>query len=97
MIFREGSKEFSFSRPPHSKKFTPSVINCYFAASVSWIIVFFAVYLSTDLLMKRENSDNLYDVTTHLVDRFGPIGSDSWKEAEFQAWKEYLKQTVHLE
>lgn len=39
--------------------------------------------------MKKNDNNNLFDVTAHLVDRFGPIGSDSWKEEESRAWEEY--------
>lgn len=39
--------------------------------------------------MKKKGSNNFYDVTAHLVDRFGPIGSDTWKEEESRAWEEY--------
>lgn len=39
--------------------------------------------------MKKKDNNNLFDVTAHLVDRFGPIGSDSWKEEESRAWEEY--------
>ena len=39
--------------------------------------------------MKKKDSNNLYDVTAHLVERFGPIGSASWKEEESRAWEEY--------
>lgn len=37
----------------------------------------------------KKNNTNLYDVTAHLVERFGPIGSDTWKEEESRAWEEY--------
>lgn len=39
--------------------------------------------------MKENDNNDLFDVTAHLVDRFGPIGSDSWKEEESRAWEEY--------
>lgn len=39
--------------------------------------------------MKKKDNNDLFDVTAHLVDRFGPIGSDSWKEEESRAWEEY--------
>ena len=39
--------------------------------------------------MKKNDNNNLFDVTTHLVERFSPIGSDSWKEEESRAWEEY--------
>lgn len=39
--------------------------------------------------MKKKESNNLYDVTAHLVERFGPIGSDTWKAEEARAWEEY--------
>lgn len=39
--------------------------------------------------MKKNDNNNLFDVTTHLVERFGPIGSASWKEEVSRAWEEY--------
>ncbi len=39
--------------------------------------------------MEKKNSNNIYDVTAHLVERFGPIGSDTWEEEESRAWEEY--------
>lgn len=39
--------------------------------------------------MKKKDNNDLFDVTAHLVDRFGPIGSDSWKEEVSRAWEEY--------
>lgn len=39
--------------------------------------------------MKKNSRNNLYDVTAHLVEKFGPIGSDSWREEESRAWEEY--------
>ena len=30
-----------------------------------------------------------YDVTAHLVRRFGPVGSETWKAEENRAWEEY--------
>ena len=39
--------------------------------------------------MKKKDNNDLFDVTAHLVDRFGPIGSDSWKKEESRAWEEY--------
>ena len=38
--------------------------------------------------MKKNNKD-IYDVTGHLVDRFGPIGSEKWQAEENRAWEEY--------
>jgi len=38
---------------------------------------------------KKPLSDNTYDITAHLVERFGPIGSDTWKAEEDRAWEEY--------
>ena len=35
------------------------------------------------------HSDNMYDVTAHLVEKFGPIGSETWKAEEDRAWEEY--------
>lgn len=40
--------------------------------------------------MKKKNaSSQNYDVTAHLVERFGPIGSEAWKAEENRAWEEY--------
>ena len=39
--------------------------------------------------MKKSNSGNFYDVTAHLVEKFGPVGSDTWKAEENRAWEEY--------
>ncbi len=33
--------------------------------------------------------DNMYDMTAHLVEKFGPIGSETWKAEEDRAWEEY--------
>lgn len=39
--------------------------------------------------MKKRNDKQFYDVTAHLVERFGPVGSDAWKAEEARAWEEY--------
>ena len=39
--------------------------------------------------MKKRNDKQFYDVTAHLVERFGPVGSDAWKAEEDRAWEEY--------
>lgn len=39
--------------------------------------------------MKKRNDKKFYDVTAHLVERFGPVGSDAWKAEEDRAWEEY--------
>jgi len=39
--------------------------------------------------MKKSKSGDNYDVTAHLVERFGPIGSETWKAEEDRAWEEY--------
>ena len=39
--------------------------------------------------MKKSNRPDCYDITGHLVEKFGPIGSDTWKEEENRAWEEY--------
>ena len=38
--------------------------------------------------MKSKTGD-YYDITAHLVERFGPVGSESWKAEENRAWEEY--------
>ena len=40
-------------------------------------------------MMKKSNRPDCYDITGHLVEKFGPIGSDTWKEEENRAWEEY--------
>ena len=44
--------------------------------------------------MKKNINDSIYDVTDHLVRRFGPIGSDSWNAEESKAWEEYNAQIL---
>lgn len=44
--------------------------------------------------MKTTDSNNIYDVTAHLIDRFGPIGSESWQAEEARAWEEYNAQIL---
>lgn len=38
--------------------------------------------------------NNCFDVTAHLEDKFGPIGSDKWKAEEDRAWEEYNAQIL---
>ena len=35
-----------------------------------------------------------YDVTAHLVRRFGPVGSETWQAEENRAWEEYNAQIL---
>ena len=45
--------------------------------------------------MKNPRQTNeTYDVTAHLVRRFGPVGSESWKAEENRAWEEYNAQIL---
>ena len=45
--------------------------------------------------MKSPKQKNeTYDVTAHLVRRFGPVGSESWKAEENRAWEEYNAQIL---
>lgn len=37
----------------------------------------------------KSKTGEYYDVTAHLVERFGPVGSESWKAEENRAWEEY--------
>ena len=37
---------------------------------------------------------DIYDVSAELEKEFGPVGSDSWKEAVQQAWDEYSAQIL---
>lgn len=39
--------------------------------------------------MKKSENSSHYDVTAHLVQRFGPVGSETWKAEEDRAWEEY--------
>ncbi|MBR5905225.1 MAG: helix-turn-helix transcriptional regulator [Bacteroidales bacterium] len=39
--------------------------------------------------MKKSKHGDFYDITEHLVDRFGPVGSETWKAEEDKAWEEY--------
>lgn len=38
--------------------------------------------------------NNCFDVTAHLEDKFGPIGSDKWEAEEDRAWEEYNAQIL---
>lgn len=38
--------------------------------------------------MSKSKSEN-FDVTAHLVERFGPVGSENWIAEEDRAWEEY--------
>lgn len=40
-------------------------------------------------MKKKSDSNQFYDVTAHLVERFGPVGSETWREEENHAWEEY--------
>ncbi|MBR5735992.1 MAG: helix-turn-helix transcriptional regulator [Bacteroidales bacterium] len=39
--------------------------------------------------MKKHANNNFYDVTKHLEEKFGPVGSESWRKEEDRAWEEY--------
>ena len=41
-----------------------------------------------------KQTNETYDVTAHLVQRFGPVGSESWKAEENRAWEEYNAQIL---
>ncbi|MBR7026775.1 MAG: helix-turn-helix transcriptional regulator [Bacteroidales bacterium] len=38
--------------------------------------------------MKKSNNSN-FNVTEHLENRFGPVGSETWRAEEDRAWEEY--------
>ena len=40
-------------------------------------------------MRKKNDSNNFIDVTAHLVNLFGPVGSETWKAEESRAWEEY--------
>ena len=40
-------------------------------------------------IMKQKSNPEYYDVTAHLIERFGPVGSETWKAEESRAWEEY--------
>ena len=44
--------------------------------------------------MKKSENSSFVDVTSHLEDKFGPIGSKGWIEAENRAWEEYNAQII---
>ena len=37
----------------------------------------------------KKISDNLYDVSSHLEDKYGAPGSPTWEKAKNEAWEEY--------
>ena len=39
--------------------------------------------------MKQKEENKIYEVPRHLVERFGPVGSGTWRAAEDRAWEEY--------
>ncbi len=39
--------------------------------------------------MKKSKTGDYYDITAHLVEQYGPRGSESWKAVEDRAWEEY--------
>lgn len=45
--------------------------------------------------MKEKKNSEYYDVTAHLIEKFGPIGSESWKAEEDRAWEEYNADILH--
>ena len=45
--------------------------------------------------MKENKNSEYYDVTAHLIEKFGPIGSESWKAEEDRAWEEYNADILH--
>ena len=39
--------------------------------------------------MKKGKTADYYDITAHLIEKYGPVGSESWKAEENRAWEEY--------
>ena len=46
--------------------------------------------------MKKTNRSDCYDITGHLIERFGPVGSDTWKAEEDRAWEEYNAEILRI-
>ena len=44
--------------------------------------------------MKKSSNSPYFDVTRHLEEKFGPIGSEGWIDAESRAWEEYNAQII---
>lgn len=45
--------------------------------------------------MKSPNTNrDVYDVTGHLIRKYGPVGSEAWKAEENKAWEEYNAQIL---
>ncbi len=44
--------------------------------------------------MKKSANNTFIDVTCHLEEKYGPIGSKGWIEAESRAWEEYNAQII---
>lgn len=44
--------------------------------------------------MKKSANSTYIDVTNHLEEKFGPIGSEGWIDAESRAWEEYNAQII---
>jgi len=44
--------------------------------------------------MKKFANSPYFDVTSHLEEKFGPIGSEGWIDAESRAWEEYNAQII---
>lgn len=40
-------------------------------------------------MKKRSDNNQYFDVTGHLVERFGTVGSERWRAEENRAWEEY--------
>ena len=45
-------------------------------------------------VMKMSANSTFIDVTNHLENKFGPVGSKGWVEAESRAWEEYNAQII---
>ena len=45
-------------------------------------------------MKSQKQAGENYDVTAHLVRRFGPVGSETWKAEENRAWEEYNAQIL---
>ena len=39
--------------------------------------------------MNKSSNGNYFNITEHLTQKYGPVGSDTWKAEEDRAWEEY--------
>ena len=46
--------------------------------------------------MKKSTTGDYYDITSHLVDKYGPVGSETWNAEENRAWEEYNADILRI-